>query len=986
MAPSSRVREPSIDRTEEYEDFRRQLSDYHAARGTTFDPEPRVGNRHVDLLRLFKAVTSRGGYDVVCVEKLAWRKLGQDFNLGTQNLAALAFSLKTVYYKQLAAYEISTIHGREPPPKEILEDISARGSGLLARTVENFQPPAPRESGGGINGEDSDGAGEDSQMTPGAQRGDSEDPGSGGRITRGLRQAPPQRVLFQPDVSSSRQSRQASGNQSSPQPGAPTPVAAYNPASNPNSMSFTIANYEPKTQMPLTLRPVITPGNNPILFKERQRTLRDARAARDRNAQNYKGMMLPGTGFSGPNIYVRTLLALRSGIPEEEEFALHHLVKISHERGDKYRFEAFPGLAEGLIEQALKISSLFYDVNWQIDFGDDARDRDISILDGMQGTPDILARIKSCRVLDTADSMETEDFTRRLTRINEACLVLRNMVMLEENAEYLAGVQPIHDFLCIALNLPPRASVVELQHYALDITEQLTRYNSLSSDDPLYLSLLSQLDSNDRGAILTSLRSISRISMNLEESNRLGSVPLSALKKIYEWTLVDDEELVHACLDFLYQFTAVVDNVEVLVEHLNLEALIDQLVRLLLYGAKMTENKKMTKPPVKEISATEMPMLPQDLLDQLLVYDEPERSAYWLRACFEEDEASDITQIALWQAYQTRFAEFQTSNRPLLPAAEFIKNVSTTFTSATAQVLQVPTPRFIIKGIRPRWRPMDPKGRVYLRCEWRVESGAMVNGDSGTEAGESDGERECGTFALKPKHLWEHILTHHLQVPRTADGTWDLTSTSHSAHPQPCRWGTCTHSFPSPSSPPPSSSSTPPSPLFLLGMHIKTHLPDTHPLKSTLHRKHNLDPLDPHVPHPAQYESQTYWNTPVDERGDAKGLPFSAVLVLRNLARNLPRGIGPGDDDEGMERGRADGLSGALEDAVHDGDGSADDAADGVDDVEANAEGAKRRRKEDSLVRKLFTPVEKRLWFVMAHNMSLAGYMADLNGIIASRG
>lgn len=34
--------------------------------------------------------------------KLAWRKIGQDFNLGTTNLPALAFNLKTAYYKNLA--------------------------------------------------------------------------------------------------------------------------------------------------------------------------------------------------------------------------------------------------------------------------------------------------------------------------------------------------------------------------------------------------------------------------------------------------------------------------------------------------------------------------------------------------------------------------------------------------------------------------------------------------------------------------------------------------------------------------------------------------------------------------------------------------------------------------------------------------------------------------------------------------------------------
>ena len=58
-------------------------------------------------------------------------------------------------------------------------------------------------------------------------------------------------------------------------------------------------------------------------------------------------------GFIGPNIYLRALRSLQSGIPSEVQFALHHLVKMSYERGDKYRFDGFPGLAEALINKIL---------------------------------------------------------------------------------------------------------------------------------------------------------------------------------------------------------------------------------------------------------------------------------------------------------------------------------------------------------------------------------------------------------------------------------------------------------------------------------------------------------------------------------------------------------------------------------------------------------------------------------------------------------
>ena len=295
------ARESSISYTPEYNEFIAKLTVYHEKRGTHFDPEPRVGSRHVDLLHLFNTVVQRGGYDKVSDEKLAWRKLGQDFNLGTSNLPALAFSLKSTYYKYLAAYEISTIHGQEPPPREILEETTAKGGGLLSRTLENYRPSARRETGA-LGNDHSDASGDDG--TPARDRhGSEETPGSGGRGTRGLRQAPPQRVLFQPDTQPSRQSRVSTTShpptpqhhQQQQQPrGAST---SYNPSSNMENMSLAVTNYEPRPQMPLTLRPVITPGNNPVEYARRQRALRDAAANASRQTAPAPRLMLPGCKF-----------------------------------------------------------------------------------------------------------------------------------------------------------------------------------------------------------------------------------------------------------------------------------------------------------------------------------------------------------------------------------------------------------------------------------------------------------------------------------------------------------------------------------------------------------------------------------------------------------------------------------------------------------------------------------------------------------------
>ncbi|KAG4420036.1 hypothetical protein IFR04_006795 [Cadophora malorum] len=924
MAPPSRTaRDPSIPSTSEYTEFIQKLAAYHEKRGTNFEPEPKIANRRIDLLHLFNLVVERGGYDKVSDEKLAWRKLAGEFNLGTANLPAYAFTLKSAYYKNLAAYEISTIHGKEPPPKEILEETTAKGSGLLTRTLENYRPTIRRETS--ALGIDSDGSGDDGTPTRDTMATE-ETPGSGGRATRGLRQAPPPRQMWQPEPQSSRQTRNvtASSHTSTPQQhhgqqqnqqqqqlrGAST---SYNPSSNTDNMSLAVANYEPRPQMPLTLRQVITPGNSAVEFARLQKVLKDtAAAAHGRAHVSNKGIMLPGTGFDGPNIYVRCLCALRSGIPAEQDYALHHLVKISMERGDKYRFEGFPGLAEALVEKVLEVSSLFYNVDWEVSYTEDGEMVSGDIINGVTGTPDILERIAALSKLKVDDNIHTEEFSDKMLQINEAALTLRNMVMLEENALYVYELSPLRDFLSIALNLPNLESLVELKHYALDIAEQMTKYLHLGETDPLYISLLNQLNSNDRGAILTALRAIGRISMNLEETNLLQGVPVTAIQNIIDWTMLHDEDLVHACLDFLYQYTAVVKNVDFLISKLQVEPLVNQLVRLLHYGVKIVERDIYYAREIKRPAPTTLPALPKEIFSQLVQIEEPERSSQWLRCLFEEDPDESITQITLWQAYQACFTlPPGSSNIGMLAAADFIKNVSTTFEKAAAQVQSGVAPKFIIKGIRMRSVPVDPKGEEASKCLWQGPFG---------------GAEPCGQFFMSPETMFQHILREHLGAREMEDGKFENTSNRQYR----CLWDRC-HRF----------KSAPATKLLDIANHIKVHLPPRHvPRKEPEH--FGPPPAKKSKPSyiiSAPKRSLIFQVTAQDERSEAAGIPLSAVLVLRNLARNIPK---------------------------------------------TDAEAATKLGGGVSWLDRLFKPVEPRLFEILAHNKSLAVYIADLVGAIKS--
>lgn len=741
--------------------------------------------------------------------------------------------------------------------------MSARGGNLLTRATENYLRPLSRDERD-INGADHDGTDEDAGTPQKDENGDVEDPNSAGaRALRGLRHAPPQRQLYQSDLTNPRRIPLPNGQLASP---VSTPQFPYNDT-NPApvfAIPPALAAYEPKQQLPLTLRPIMTPANNYEQFKLEQKRIRDGALARlSKTATLPKGMMLPGTGFPGPNIYARTLLSLQSNVLEEQEYALHHLVKISHERGDKYCFNSFPGLAEALLNKVLDVTSLILDIDLDITYERDIKDPNDTLINAFQNTPGLRNNITS-RKRKRSDYMESEQCARRLKLINEAGLVLRNMVMLEENSAFLSRNTIIRDLLIILLNLPKISPVVEIQNYGLEIAEQLSRYFEPQFDDHFFWSLLSFVQSSDRGVILTSLRAICRLGADLQQSARLQEVPCHIIQQLCSWTLVEDEELRLASLDFLYQFTAVKDNVEMFINNVDVDGFIKQLVRLLTYNARLDNIPEtitpIVPPPTLDpsiiIEEYPIPKIPKELVEQLLVFDEPERSSQWLRSCFEEDPAGEITQIALWQAYQVPFSQYSTQ-RPLLPAKDFITNVSNTLSGATAQVVNGTSPRFVIKGIKARRVPVDAKGRAFMRCVWHMED--MENS-------------ECGEFALWPKHMWEHIVERHLNLTKDVDGKYGFPQDSQTFR---CKWADCKRFMNDPTS------------AFTLGMHVKTHLPDAS--ERAYHRsKHNKQrETKPQDPGPIQ--SWHNHNTQVDERRDAAGLPLSSVLVLRNLARQIPK-------------------------------------------------------------------------------------------------
>ncbi|KAL2755600.1 hypothetical protein ACRALDRAFT_1076848 [Sodiomyces alcalophilus JCM 7366] len=950
----------TIDRTPEYEEFMARLKAYHAQRGTTLDPEPKVSNINIDLFKTFNLIVANGGYDKVTEEKLLWRKMREKLGIPTTNEPSTAYQLKEKYYKNLAAFEISTIHGKEPPPKDILEDVTAKGGSLLTRTRENFRGGKHESSMAG----DSAASGDDGTATPSRDRAAPETtPTSASlRASRGLREAPPQRVIFQPDTAPARSSRQSSatqaashavnGNQdrtsATPQNGhrnnspahyptkaqtqtpghlaqTPVPFPAHGRVQRGPSDSFTPPNienisssvdaYQPSAFQPIhgiPLRPVDTPSNNPTAFARRRYAAQQP--------QPLNGPRFPPGVNMPPSIYIRCVNGLLSGIPSEQAFALNHLVRISYERGDKFRFEQFGDLARGLVEKILDVSSLFYEVKWEVDpFPPWCRATGPNIL-SIDGTPDILERIDSLKPKHRIDLVQPADFADRLQLINEAALTLRNMALLADNAYFLSiKALVVKDAICIALKLPPRDSVIELKHLMIEVAEALTPYLELESSDPLYKVLMGCVDSDDLGVVLGCLRALTRISIYSEETNKLDDVPPSVLRRITNWLLVDDNELKDACLDFLYQYTAVVSDVDTLLRSVECQHLVTHLVRLLSHGAKQTQRQIIMTPELKH-APPEVPCpMPPDLLQDLLKLNEPERCQAWVRCFFEEDKDSFVTQITAWQAYQNGFnAALKSIGQFLITPADFIRNSTTVYKESKAEVLTTdgpgePQQKFIIQGIRARRLPIGLDGKEYRRCLW----------DS-----DRPGEK-CGLFFHNAHDMATHVTIAHVGISKNADGLFP-----NETKPFACRWADCT------------AFSAPVEQEFgAFARHIATHAACIFP--PDVAKSHSASSR-PNWVQPAKLLTLTYLETPtvLDERNPAAppqpgGIPLSAALILRNIARNAPK---TQSEEELLRQGESGGWN-----------------------------------------ERLFLALRPHLFYLLAHNQPLGEYISSILDLIEPR-
>lgn len=266
----------------------------------------------------------------------------------------------------------------------------------------------------------------------------------------------------------------------------------------------------------------------------------------------------------------------------------------------------------------------------------------------------------------------------------------------------------------------------ELSYYTFDIIECLSSYLApAKKDDQIYLNLVSILNfTKDRYILISILRSLSRLLVRSKSNEKSAADNLNdkTLDLIVSLLLIEnDNDLITAALDLLYQY--ILPGSERILILLNKNFRYNILLTILpkiltinnnLPNYELLDNFninliKRLKPKIPKNA----PKLSNDLFKNLIKLNEPKRSKLWLKCCFESVKGSEITQINLWKSYETKFNPIIKKNlnlyKKLLPAVEFIKNISNVFENASPMVVVDPIngqKRFIIKNIQPRLKPL----------------------------------------------------------------------------------------------------------------------------------------------------------------------------------------------------------------------------------------------------------------------------------------
>ncbi|KAG0231229.1 Chromatin structure-remodeling complex protein rsc9 [Actinomortierella wolfii] len=364
----------------------------------------------------------------------------------------------------------------------------------------------------------------------------------------------------------------------------------------------------------------------------------------------------------------RILLALRSELPNEVDWAFNKLIALSFEW-----HEFSLNMVPGLLDELLTFAQPFFD--W-------------------------LNSIETRQLEDlNEDDVAALNDNYNLERVLQVFHIIRNVSFLDHNTRPLSEEGALRKMLQQGLNLPSIGQLGELRIYCLETLESLSEHIVLRTKFDLYLQQLhTLLGSNDRTLILCSLRALIRLAGNESNERILGDIDPDVILRISQLLLIKDEELVATALDYLYQYSNFSGETPIQIAKNFPGNIVSILVGFLSWGSPKSVPGPAIVDPVQQIQ------------------HEPYRALHWLQSNFELNPNAWMYETELFSLYSTRFG----NQGPMLRSPDLVTVAKVGFPAIEQQVVQNPEngqQQQIIKGLSKKpWIDFSREGK--LRCRW----------------------------------------------------------------------------------------------------------------------------------------------------------------------------------------------------------------------------------------------------------------------------
>nr|CAG8439935.1 12608_t:CDS:2 [Entrophospora candida] len=404
----------------------------------------------------------------------------------------------------------------------------------------------------------------------------------------------------------------------------------------------------------------------------------------------------------------RILLALKSQLANEIDWALDTLLKISMDQMINFRLDRIPELLDIFV---IHLNNFYVQVTSLYEVNQYSTESTVN------------------------DYFNDLNNYLHLQKASQIFLILRNFSSYNYNAELMSANKMIQNFVMEALTLPAFLKFPQIRIYCIEIIKSMSHIIKLnSSEDEILVVLRRLIFSDDIALVIHSITTMSRLAGNEQNSEFIKDVDSCVVKRLVNLLLIDDdEELSKAILELLYYFSTSEETASRMVEYAP-GNLVRLLISYLRHGSSVESQIHERIPPIEK--------RPPQLHGDFERFMEPYRSLEWIMAAYEESPFDGVLQTDIWFAYRD---QFQNSQCPMMPAAEVIKLVNRAFPDSSAIMVTASdgSYKYMIQGIRP----IPPKDENQQNdplydCKW-VDC------------------KEASSFENESK-LMEHIVMEHL--------------------------------------------------------------------------------------------------------------------------------------------------------------------------------------------------------------------------------